>query len=118
MRPARKKKAKSKPAKKKKKKYSALTLAFFEMIRNPGNKELAAKEAHERMLARQRKPGRPPDPEIRAIVEQEGISRQAAWYRVRHGKGKVSSRPAKRIIPLPVGASGSSGAQSTKATTE
>jgi predicted DNA-binding protein (UPF0251 family) len=106
MSPVRKKKAKSKsrPVARKKKKYSALTLAFFEMMRNPGNKELAAKEAHERMLARQRKPGRPPDPEIRAIVEREGISRQAAWYRVRHGKGKVASRPAKRIYPIKTGA--------------
>ena len=31
--------------------------------------------------------GRPPDPEIKKLMEEEGLSRQAAWYRLRKAGG-------------------------------
>lgn len=40
--------------------------------------------------------GKPRDPAIRALMESEGISRQAAWYRLRRATGRPAGRPRKK----------------------
>jgi hypothetical protein len=39
-------------------------------------------------------PGRPPS-DVAELAEREGISRQAAWYRLRRATGRPAGRPRK-----------------------
>ena len=80
---------------KKKPKYSERTLAFFRRMRHPEDKERNEREIREERLQGPRKGGKPPDPEIRALMLSEGISRQAAWYRLRRATGRPTGRPRK-----------------------
>ena len=64
------------------------TLAFFRRMHHPEDKERNQREILQQSLAGPRKGGKPRDPEIQAIMEREGISRQAAWYRLRRATGR------------------------------
>jgi len=84
------------------------TLAFFRRMRHPGDKERNQREILEQSLAGPRKGGKPRDPEIQALMEREGISRQAAWYRLRRATGRPTGvhitrrrKPAARLKPAP-----------------
>lgn len=89
-------KRKSKPAVKKKKNLFPETIAFFRRLKHPEDKEQNEKEVLEQRLKGPRRGGKPRDPAIRALMESEGISRQAAWYRLRRATGRPSGRPRKK----------------------
>jgi len=44
-----------------------------------------------------KKTGRPPG-DVDALAKREGISRQAAWYRLRRSTGKPPGRPHKEKL--------------------
>lgn len=67
-----------KPAVKSKRKLFPETIAFFRRLKHPEDKERNEKEILEQRRKGPRKGGKPRNPEIRAIMEAEGISRQAA----------------------------------------
>jgi hypothetical protein len=66
------------------------TLAFFRRMHHPEEKERNEREILQQSLAGPRRGGKPRDPEIQALMEREGISRQAAWYRLRRATGRPS----------------------------
>lgn len=88
-------KKKNKSAVKKKKLFPE-TIAFFRQLKHPENKGQNEREILEQRLKGPRRGGKPRDPQIRAIMESEGISRQAAWYRLRRATGRPPGRPAKK----------------------
>lgn len=77
-------------------KLSERTTAFLRRMKHPEDKVRNAREMIAEMLAGPRKQGKPQDPEIRALMEREGLSRQAAWYRLRKATGRRPGRPRKK----------------------
>lgn len=78
-----------------KKKLHPETIAFFRRLRHPEDKARNEREIREQSLAGPRKPGKPRDPRIQALMDREGISRQAAWYRLHRATGRPIGRPRK-----------------------
>lgn len=90
-----------KPPVKPKKKLFPETIAFFRRLRHPEDRERNEREVLEQRRKGPRKGGKPRNPEIRAIMEAEGISRQAAWYRLRRATGRPVGRPRKKSKNAP-----------------
>lgn len=78
-----------------KKKLHPETLAFFRRLRHPEDKARNEREILAQSLAGPRKPGKPRDPRIQALMDGEGITRQAAWYRIHRATGRPPGRPRK-----------------------
>jgi hypothetical protein len=78
-----------------KKKLRPETIAFFRRLRHPEDKARNEREILAQSLAGPRKPGKPGDPRIQALMDREGISRQAAWYRIHRATGRPPGRPRK-----------------------
>lgn len=78
-----------------KKKLRPETIAFFRRLRHPKDKARNEREILVQSLAGPRRPGKPRDPRIRALMDREGISRQAAWYRIHRATGRPPGRPRK-----------------------
>jgi hypothetical protein len=78
-----------------KKKLRPETIAFFRRLRHPEDKERNAREILAQSLAGPRRPGKPRNPRIQALMDREGITRQAAWYRIHRATGRPAGRPRK-----------------------
>lgn len=78
-----------------KKKLHPETIAFFRRLRHPEDRARNEREILAQSLAGPRKPGKPRDPRIQSLMDREGISRQAAWYRLHRATGRPPGRPRK-----------------------